>query len=151
MGRLRREMREVARARGIELPADENMKTQVSRWANGHTAPSLFYAELIGAVFGVRFLPGKPGAPVPAIPPPPVPPGTGEVDLAEIRRRLDAMAAEITALSSILADTVHGARERSAGVHGPAGERSPISPDVQRRPRPVHGDVQDAVHRRGVR
>ena len=36
----------------LRLPASASLKTQVSRWENGHCTPDEFYRQLFRAVFG---------------------------------------------------------------------------------------------------
>ncbi|SBW19470.1 hypothetical protein FDG2_1404 [Candidatus Protofrankia californiensis] len=59
-GRLMLALRRAADARGTRLPDDEHLKRTVSRWRNGRTGLSVFYADLLGDVFDARFTPGRP-------------------------------------------------------------------------------------------
>lgn len=60
--RLCRELRQVAAQRGENLPTDDCLKVMVSRWRNGRTGLSQFYAGLLSEVFECQVLPGKPVA-----------------------------------------------------------------------------------------
>lgn len=46
-------MRARARAGGDELPSDDNLKTMLSRWENGHVAPNALYSRLLREVTGL--------------------------------------------------------------------------------------------------
>lgn len=92
--RLIAEMRSVTRARDLgRLPDDESLSRMIRLWANGSRNLSDFYAQVLGAVFGVPFEVGAP--------PPPNPQDQAAVELAdELLGRLDR------ARSMIDADTV---------------------------------------------
>lgn len=42
-----------ARAAGVEVPGAASLKTQMSRWENGHRSPNAFYRRLLEQVFGL--------------------------------------------------------------------------------------------------
>lgn len=98
-------LRVAAAGRGEQLPADDNLKRRVAAWENGHSGLSAFYAGLFSLVFGRRVLPGHPPVLEVAQDPPAAMDAT--VDVAAVRRRLAAMAAEIAELSRVLDRTVH--------------------------------------------
>ena len=50
--RLIHALRQQAEDMGLRLPASASLKTQVSRWENGHCTPDEFYRQLFQAVFG---------------------------------------------------------------------------------------------------
>lgn len=41
-----------ARSLGCEVPAAASLKTQLSRWENGHRTPDVFYRRLLGQTYG---------------------------------------------------------------------------------------------------
>ena len=50
--RLVAEIERVSIARGIQPPARASLKTQVSRWENGHVEPDDLYASMLAEVYG---------------------------------------------------------------------------------------------------
>jgi transcriptional regulator with XRE-family HTH domain len=50
--RLVAEIERVSAARGVHPPARASLKTQVSRWENGHVEPNDLYASLLAEVYG---------------------------------------------------------------------------------------------------
>lgn len=52
-GQLLREMARAAHDTGVTLPSTGTMKTQLSRWENGHRVPEEFYRQLFRSVFGL--------------------------------------------------------------------------------------------------
>ncbi|EFC86141.1 hypothetical protein [Parafrankia sp. EUN1f] len=55
--RLVLELRRAATAGRATLPGDESLKRMIRQWANGQRGLSPLYADLLTAVFGVRFEP----------------------------------------------------------------------------------------------
>ncbi|WP_019874027.1 helix-turn-helix domain-containing protein [Sporichthya polymorpha] len=51
--RLMRELTRAAGEVGVTLPADDTMRTAISRWENGHRVPEEFYRQLFRAAFGL--------------------------------------------------------------------------------------------------
>lgn len=51
-GRAIAELQRQAQALGVSIPAPSSLKTQLSRWENGHRTPDAFYQQLLGLVYG---------------------------------------------------------------------------------------------------
>jgi transcriptional regulator with XRE-family HTH domain len=83
-----RRLAEAARRQGVELPAEDSVKKQLSRWENGHSRPTAFYFALLAEVFD---LPADDGPMEGAVPKP----GTVTAELASLR-------AEVTRLSELV-------------------------------------------------
>ena len=61
------ELQKHARALGVTLPSAASLKTELSRWENGHRTPDAFYQRLFAMAYGrsaeqTRHRPGTPGA-----------------------------------------------------------------------------------------
>lgn len=60
---------ELGALRGVPMPTRESLKTQLSRWENGHVAPQEPYCSLLAEVYGVAPVDlGLPSAPGPRLP-----------------------------------------------------------------------------------
>lgn len=46
------ELQSQAKTLGVTLPAPSSLKTELSRWENGHRAPDAFYQQLFERVYG---------------------------------------------------------------------------------------------------
>ena len=46
------ELQRHARALGVQLPAAASLKTELSRWENGHRTPDAFYQRLFEMAYG---------------------------------------------------------------------------------------------------
>jgi len=57
--RLVRELRNVAAARGVQLPGDASLSRMIRMWASGERRLSPFYADLFSALFGVTLVPAS--------------------------------------------------------------------------------------------
>src|SRR5690606_22178838 len=56
---LVRELRNVAAARGVQLPGDASLSRMIRMWASGERRLSPFYADLFSALFGVTLVPAS--------------------------------------------------------------------------------------------
>ncbi len=57
--RLIQELRKAAKVQGAELPEDGNLNRMIRMWSSGDRGLSMMYAEILSAVFEVRFVAGK--------------------------------------------------------------------------------------------
>jgi transcriptional regulator with XRE-family HTH domain len=46
------ELQKHARSLGVTLPSPASLKTELSRWENGHRTPDIFYQRLFAMVYG---------------------------------------------------------------------------------------------------
>ncbi len=51
--RLQAALRGAAQEAGIKLPGEDSLKTQLSRWENGHRIPNDFYRQLFRRIYGL--------------------------------------------------------------------------------------------------
>ena len=52
-GRLIFAMRQEGASRGLSLASPASLKTQISRWENGHCQPDAMYRNVLAAVYGL--------------------------------------------------------------------------------------------------
>jgi tetratricopeptide (TPR) repeat protein len=51
--RLQAALRGAAQEAGVRLPGEDSLKTQLSRWENGHKVPNDFYRQLFRSIYGL--------------------------------------------------------------------------------------------------
>jgi len=54
--RLQAALRGAAQEAGVRLPGEDSLKTQLSRWENGHKVPNDFYRQLFRSIYGLTDL-----------------------------------------------------------------------------------------------
>lgn len=84
----------VARRQGVELPSDESVKKQLSRWENGHSRPTSFYYALLAEVFDLPADAGPVEVAAPA-------PGTVTAELASLRAEVARLAELVSRLVAV--------------------------------------------------
>ncbi|MFG1891805.1 hypothetical protein ACGFIR_28525 [Micromonospora sp. NPDC049051] len=93
-----RRLAAAARRQGVDLPAEESVKKQLSRWENGHSRPTSFYYGLLTEVFD---LPPDDG-PMPVAAPKP---GTVTAEMASLRAEVARLAELVSRLTTPVAAT----------------------------------------------